>query len=160
LIALLSDEFDVLKLCSVLHVSRSAYYAYLRKESYQLKAEKSAVGAAVKRIFDQHKRRYGWRRIQKDLVAEGMEVGRHQIRSRMIEQNLVAIQPKSFVPKTTQSHPHLRRSPNLLLLAENWPTAPNQVIVGDITYLPNDEAGYDIRLWTKSRPKKIGKTVA
>jgi transposase InsO family protein len=143
LIALLSDEFDVLKLCSVLHVSRSAYYAYLRKESYQLKAEKSAVGAAVKRIFDQHKRRYGWRRIQKDLVAEGMEVGRHQIRSRMIEQNLVAIQPKSFVPKTTQSHPHLRRSPNLLLLAENWPTAPNQVIVGDITYLPNDEAGYD-----------------
>ena len=80
MIEVLSDEFDVLKLCSVLYVSRSAYYAYLNKESYQLKDEKAAVGAAVKRIFEQHKRRYGWRRIQKDLAAEGIEIGRHQIR--------------------------------------------------------------------------------
>jgi putative transposase len=47
------------------------------------------------------------------------------------------------VPKTTQSHPHLRRSENLLLEAKNLPFAPNQAIVGDITYLPNQEAGYE-----------------
>lgn len=61
----------------------------------------------------------------------------------MKEQNLSAIQPKSFVPKTTQTDPALRRSPNLLLLEENLPTGPNQVAVGDITYLPNQEPGYD-----------------
>ena len=76
-------------------------------------------------------------------MRDGWLVGRHQIRSRMEEQNLKAIQPKSYVPKTTQSHPHLRRSPNLLLLAENLPTKPNEVIVGDITYLPNEEKGED-----------------
>lgn len=65
----------------------------------------------------------------------------------MKEQNLVAIQPKSFVPKTTQSHPWLNRSPNLLLEESNQPSAPNQVIVGDITYLPSKEFGYDVWLY-------------
>ena len=59
----------------------------------------------------------------------------------MKAQNLVAIQPKSFVPKTTQSHPSLRRSPNLLLEKSNQPKAPNEVIVGDITYLASVENG-------------------
>ena len=101
------------------------------------------ISKEINTIFHFHKRRYGWRRIQAELRDQGLEVGRHQIRSRMQEQGLVAIQPKSFVPKTTQSHPHLMRSPNLLLEAENLPFEPNQVIVGDITYLPNQEAGYD-----------------
>ena len=96
----------------------------------------------MKQVFTKHKRRYGWRRIQAELADEGLKAGRHQIRSRMKEQNLQAIQPKSFVPKTTQSHSHLRRSPNLLLDKGCLPTAPNQVVVGDITYLPNDEQGY------------------
>lgn len=120
-------------------MSRSAYYAYLNEESYVLKGQKAELGEAVKRIFDFHKRRYGWRRIQGDLADEGIKVGRYQIRSRMREQDLVAIQPKSFVPKTTQSFPHLRRSPNLLLEENSFPSAPGEVIVGDITYLPNKE---------------------
>lgn len=108
-----------------------------------LKEKKVQIKDAVKEVFDKHKRRYGWRRIQAELADEGLFVGRHQIRNRMKEQNLVAIQPKSFVPKTTQNSGYQRRSPNLLLEMENLPSAPNQVIVGDITYLPNEEKGYD-----------------
>ena len=137
----MSSEYKVASLCRVLGVSRSAYYAYLNEESYVLKRQKAELGEAVKRIFEFHKRRYGWRRIQGDLADEGIKAGRYQIRSRMREQNLVAIQPKSFVPKTTQSSPYLRRSPNLLLEEDNIPTAPGEVIVGDITYLPNKELG-------------------
>lgn len=139
----LSEGFDAVILCRILGVSRSAYYAYRTGGSYQLKAEKAMISEEIKNIFTFHKRRYGWRRIQADLRDQGLQVGRHQIRARMREQGLVAIQPKSFVPKTTQSHPHLRRSPNLLLEAEKLSFEPNQVIVGDITYLPNQEAGYD-----------------
>ena len=101
------------------------------------------ISTEIKNIFTFHKKRYGWRRIQSELRDQGIAVGRHQIRSRMQEQGLVAIQPKSFVPKTTQSHPHLKRNSNLLLADENLPCAPNQAIVGDITYLPNQEAGYE-----------------
>ena len=142
MIKTLSSEFKIQSLCRVLEVSRSAYYAYLNEESYILKSDKSEIGVAIKQIFDRHKRRYGWRRIQGDLADRGMQAGRYQIRSRMREQNLVAIQPKSFVPKTTRSPVHLRRSPNLLLEENNFPVAPGEVIVGDITYLPNKERGF------------------
>lgn len=138
----LSKEVNILTLCRVLGVSRSAYYAYKAGDSYELKEEKAMIAQEIKTIFSFHKRRYGWRRIQAELRDKGVRVGRHQIRARMQEQGLVAIQPKSFVPKTTQSHPHLERSPNLLLEAKNLPVSLNQVIVGDITYLPNEEVGY------------------
>jgi transposase InsO family protein len=53
----------------------------------------------------------------------------------MKQQHLVAIQPRSFKPRTTQSRHPLGYSDNLLLDAEP-PTSLNQVWVGDITYLP------------------------
>lgn len=138
----LSDDFSITALCRILGVSRSAYYVYLKEDTYVLQGAKLQTSEAIKEIFDFHKRRYGWRRIQSDLYDRGIEAGRYQIRSRMREQELIAIQPKSFVPKTTQSNSHLRRSPNLLLEENNLPTAPKQVIIGDITYLPNKESSY------------------
>lgn len=138
----LCAEFKITRICEVLQISRSAYYAYVNGQSYVLRADKQRTSEEIKRIFEFHKRRYGWRRIQDDLKEMGIQAGRYQIRSRMKEQDLIAIQPKSFVPRTTQNHPHLRRSPNLLLEAENLPRAPAEVIVGDITYLPNQEVGY------------------
>jgi len=135
-------SISIVRICEVLGISRNSYYVYHNGKTYVLSEEKERIKTEVKRVFDNHKKRYGWRRIQAELAAENIEVGRHQIRNRMKEQNLVAIQPKSFVPKTTQSHPHLRRSNNLLLESDNLPTGPNEVIVGDITYLPNEEKGY------------------
>ena len=52
----------------------------------------------------------------------------------MQEQGLKAIQPRSFVPKTTQTNPNLLRSPNLLLEMDKVDVV-NKIWVGDITYL-------------------------
>jgi len=112
----------------------------------------------VKSIFDFHKRRYGARRIWEEMKDKGHKIGRYQVRSLMREQNLVAIQPKSFVPKTTQTSPNLRRSPNLLLDLPP-PDAPNQIIVGDITYLPTVINGYNdwlyLAVWLDLFSRKI-----
>jgi transposase InsO family protein len=53
----------------------------------------------------------------------------------MKTQGLMAIQPKSFKPRTTESRHRLGYSPNLLLDSQEV-TDINQVIVGDITYIP------------------------
>ncbi len=85
-------------------------------------------------------RRYGSRRILAQLQDSGLKIGRDSIRAVMKRENLKAIQPKSFVPKTTDSKHGKRNSPNLLLDIErnrlSLAQAPNQVWVSDITYLP------------------------
>jgi len=124
-------------MCKTFNISKSAYYAFVVGESYQTSIDKQILLNEVKTIFDNHKKRYGSRRIREELRDQGYVIGKYRVSSLMKEQGLVAIQPKSFVPKTTQSHPHLKRCPNLLLNPNNLPSGPNEVIVGDITYLPS-----------------------
>jgi len=124
----------------VLKVSRSAFYAFRSGQTYQLSVNKKLQIEQVKHVFQFHKRRYGSRRIVAELKAGGNSIGRDRVRSLMKTAHLQAIQPRSFVPKTTDSGHNKRNSPNLLL--DEWGNrlflaqAPNQVWVSDITYLP------------------------
>ena len=131
----LTDEFKVETLCSVLEVSRTAYYRYLKGTSYQLTAEKKNKQQLVEQIFVEHKRRYGSRRITAELKEQGYSIGRHQVRKLMERSGLQAIQPKAFVPRTTDSAHGKGYWPNLLL-DQPLPKAPDLVWVSDITYLP------------------------
>ncbi len=54
----------------------------------------------------------------------------------MHQGGLRAIQPRSFVPRTTDSASTRHPAPNLLRMEEISTSAPNQVLVGDLTYLP------------------------
>ena len=136
LVVLLRSEFSISLIFRVLGISKSAFYAWQRGENYPPKTEKSAV---VKEVFEDNRKRYGARRIVAELTEKGLKMGRFQVCSLMKSANLVAIQPKSFVPKTTDSRHHMKRSPNLLL-TENGDrkraTRPHEILVGDITYLP------------------------
>jgi putative transposase len=116
-------------------VSRSAYYRWKRGASYQLTLQQQDKLTLVKAVFVEHKRRYGSRRIVAELQDKGHVIGRQQVRTLMKEADLQAIQPKSFVPRTTNSNHDKGYWPNLLLDLE-FPVAPNRVWVSDITYLP------------------------
>jgi hypothetical protein len=111
----LSAAYPVRVLCRVLNISFSVFYAWKRGETYQPSALKSQRYQLVREVFQTHRRRYGARRISEELKARGMGIGRFQTRTLMKKQGLRAIQPKSFVPKTTQSHAFMRRSDHLLL---------------------------------------------
>ena len=122
-----------------MQLSTSSYYEYLNRRQLPSKAkelEKDVVAA-----FWRHKRRYGTRRLVSEMYDEGYVVGRKRISNMLRKNGLRAIQPKSFVPKTTQPHPHLRRSPNLLLDRGKVQVC-NETWVGDITYLPLQEGDW------------------
>lgn len=145
LIVMLSKTYSITLIFKVLEISKSSFYTWQRKESYQLSAVKVAKSAQVKEVFQEHRRRYGARRIVAELQEQGVKIGRHQVRSLMKQQDLVAIQPKSFVPKTTNSTHGLGRSPNLLLNEDGTyrkPTMPYEIFVSDITYLPLASGGF------------------
>lgn len=89
----------------------------------------------VRAIFLEHRRRYGARRIAAEMTARGRPCGPARVARLMKAMGLVAIQPRSFRPRTTRSRHHLGYSPHRLLDAPP-PAEINRVWVGDITYLP------------------------
>lgn len=155
LVKFLAQDFRIETLCSVLGLSRTAYYRYLRGGSYQLTAEKKNNQQMVEQVFAKHKRRYGSRRIIAELKEQGFIIGRYQMRALMKRSGLKAIQPKSFVPRTTDSRHGKGYWPNLLL-DQTLPIAPNLVWVSDITYLPlvNGEWAY-LAIWMDLFSRKI-----
>lgn len=117
-----------------MNISRSSYYEYVKGTTHQPTIE-TGLADELRIVFQTHRRRYGSRRIGAELKERGYKAGRHKIRKLLKEQGLQAIQPRSFVPKTTQSRHGLTASPNLL--EDKFESLrPNQVWVSDITYIP------------------------
>jgi transposase InsO family protein len=121
--------------CKVLGVSRSGYYAWRAGESHQHKEEDKVMEQMIIHSFRENKRRYGSRRIVKELHSMGNRISRYTAAKVLRDNGLKAIQPRSFVPKTTDSRHAYTISPNLLL-NRGMPEQPNEVWVGDITYIP------------------------
>jgi putative transposase len=113
-----------------MEVHRSVYYAYLQRKQRPPAEAEQRQRRQVQECFSLHRRRYGARRIAKEL-----KIGRSRTRRLMKEQNLQALQPKSYVPRTTDSKHGGRISPNLLQDNKVEVQQKGQAIVGDITYL-------------------------
>jgi len=102
-----------------------------------------------------HSQRYGTRRLRAEVQVQGHSVGRWRIRRVLREHGLRAQQPRSFVPRTTDSDPAVRAAPNRLL-GQPAPTAPNRVWVGDIPYLPRQGGGWlYLATWLDRYSRKI-----
>ena len=121
--------------CAILDVSRSAYYAWRVGEPCQRQQHQTRLTPLVRAVFWKHRRRYGTRRIAEELADLGEVCSPRRVGKIMKNQGLRAIQPKSFVPRTTDSRHHLGYSPNLIL-DKPEPCGVNQLWVGDITYVP------------------------
>jgi transposase InsO family protein len=129
------EEFPVAVVCEALDVSRSAYYAWRQGEFSPRQREDHRLRPQIRKIFWEHRRRYGARRIAAELADGPTPCGRRRVARLMKEMELIAIQPKSFKPRTTDSRHSLGYSPNRLLDAPP-PSGVNQLWVGDITYVP------------------------
>lgn len=121
--------------CETLQVSRSGYYVFVRDIIGERQRTDNRLMPLVRKVFWEHKRRYGARRIAKELQSRGESCGPGRVAKLMKCQGLKAIQPKSFRPHTTDSNHRLGYSPHRLLDAPQ-PTECNRIWVGDITYIP------------------------
>src|SRR5690606_37783090 len=122
-------------LCKTMKISRSAYYAFRKGETFSLTEERSVLLSEVKKVFSEHRRRYGSRRIKHALHRQGIPIGRDKVRRLMKSQNLVAMQPESMVQKTTDRRHSLGYSQTVLTQG-GFPKGHDEAYVGDITYLP------------------------
>jgi putative transposase len=119
----------------VLQVSRSGFYAYVQRQaSADGGAEEAALLTRGQAIAAETRHTYGSRRMAKPLQDDGFAVGRDKARRLMRQAKLTVQRRKQRHPVTTDSRHGYTVAPNLL--ARQFAVAkPNQVWVGDITYV-------------------------
>lgn len=131
----LRDQFSVTLICDALGISRSGFCRHLSGTQSSRQMADQVLEKRIQEIFWQHKRRYGARRIHRQLQNENKPCGLHKVRKLMKQESLQPLQKKRFVPKTTKSDPGTPPCQNLLL-NHGEILSVNEVWVGDITYIP------------------------
>lgn len=122
-------------MCQVLDVSRSCYYHWLRCD----RQEDVVLNETIKGVFVESRQTYGTRRIKKQLERTyGLVMSRRRIGYIMKKLELNTRNKRRFRVSTTDSNHKYAVSPNRLE-QDFYASQPNQVYVGDITYIPTAE---------------------
>ena len=130
------NEFPVHRLCGVLGVSQSGYFAWKDRPASQRQRDDMVLLAHVRSAFALSNGTYGSPRMTRELQDNGFAVGRRRTARLMRENDLKARQKRRFKRTTDSDHA--------------WPVAPN-IIDQDFTATgPNEKWGVDISyVWTR-----------
>src|SRR6478735_3191064 len=96
-------EFPVHRLCRVLGVSQSGYFAWKRRPACRRPHEDRVLLAHVRSAFALSNGTYGSPRMTRELRGDGLPVGRRRTARLMRENGLRARQKRRF-KRTTDSH--------------------------------------------------------
>lgn len=125
--------FPVGRGCRLLKVSASGYYSWRDRPLSATAARRQVVSAAAQAAFDASDGTNGYRRVYRDLVADGHQVSIDLVRRVMRDNDLAAVQPAAF-KVTTKPDPDAVPAPDLICRDFTSET-PGSRLVGDITYI-------------------------
>jgi putative transposase len=123
-------DLTVERLCKLAEVSRASYYR--QWAASMPRQEETALRDAVQRVALTN-RRYGYRRVTRELSRQGIVINHKRVLRLMREDNLLCLRTRAFVPMTTDSRHEWSIVPNLargMVL-----TGLDQLWVADITYV-------------------------
>ncbi len=130
-------DHKVARLCRVLGVSRSAYYAWQKQPTSQREQANQALAKQVQTLFDSSQQTYGSRRIRMALRGQGIRCGRARV-ERVMQQLALKVPFNRRRISTTKANPHDPTGENKL--ARNFTAEqPNQKWLVDITYIDTQE---------------------
>ena len=120
-------------MCRVLSVSRSGFYAWLKRPVCQRDQRRALVGTAVETAYTQFKKRYGAPRLTVELNEKGIPCSLNHVAALLQERGLRARNGKGF-RYCARTEARTNVSDNLL--RRNFAaSAPNLKWVSDITYI-------------------------
>ena len=127
-------------MCQLLKVSPSGFYAWQQRRNQpgpRALANQTLTGQ-ITTVFAESRQTYGSPRVQQALRQQGCHHGRNRIARLMRTAGLYGRQKGRYRVQTTDSHHDHPIAPNHLAEAPQA-TAPNQIWVMDITYIPTGE---------------------
>lgn len=131
------DYFDISRMCLILRVKRSGYYAWIKRPKSNRKKENMNLIKSIKIIHKQSQETYGSPRIHSVLKDMGMQCGKNRIAKLMKENGIFSKIKKKFRYKSKQLN-DLNTCDNIVNRVFNI-KEPNKVWVSDITYIPTKE---------------------
>ena len=130
-------KYPITQLCRMLQVSPSHFYRWRDGWRSKRAREDEELLVKIRKVYTDHKGRYGNRRVTDELRDDGEDVGRHRVARLMREEELRGKAKRRF-RVTTDSNHNNPVAPNLL--EQNFEIEePDRVWAGDITYLRTTE---------------------
>jgi transposase InsO family protein len=132
------EEFDVQRMCQVLEVSRSGYYAWVERPPSERQERSMKLTEQIRAAHEQSRGSYGSPRVTVDLREAGVAVCENTVAKLMRQAGIQAKVKRRYVPRTTDSAHDHPIAPNRLdqdFAAE----APDRKWTCDITYVPTDQ---------------------
>ena len=126
----MQGSLSIERMCQLARVSRAGFYRCLQERLPR--EEETEVRSAVQQVALEHRRRYGYRRVTRELKRRGFLVNHKRVARIMREDDLLGIQPRRFVATTDSDHAlevylNLARRMHLSGIDQLW--------VADITYI-------------------------
>jgi putative transposase len=131
-------EFRIQRMCQVLEVGRSGYYAWRSRPTSQRAQDNEALLAQIVEEYRMSRETYGSPRIHAALQLKEVCCGRNRVARLMRLHRLTARKRGKRHPVTTQREADAIPAPNLLN-QDFSALAPNQKWVSDITYIDTAE---------------------
>ena len=132
------QEFSIKRMCLVLGVSRSGYYAWRERLPSAREQANTMLLAEIHAAYQFSRKTYGSPRIHVYLQRKGVVCGRNRVARLMRMHGIVARRASRRHPQTTQQRLGARTAPNLLQ-REFSAEEPNRKWVSDITYIDTAE---------------------
>jgi putative transposase len=130
-------QYLVNRLCLMLGIRRSSYYAWKKRKPSQQAQNNQTLIAQIRRIHKKYRKTYGSPRMYVQLKKEEIPCSQKRV-ARLMRQDGLKGQRKYRKVITTNSNHDFPVAPNVLN-REFSAEKPNQKWVGDITYIPTDE---------------------
>ena len=130
-------QFPVAVMSRLLGVSHSGFYDWLKRPLSARAREDERLKVLIAAAHERSRGTYGTRRLQPELSAGGVVVGRDRIGRLRRQMGLRCRQKRKFKATTNSNH-SLPVADNVM--AQQFsPTAPGQAWLTDITYIGTDE---------------------
>ena len=132
------QEFSIKRMCQILGVTRSGYYAWQPERAGPRELENRVLVEQIHVEYKMSRKTYGSPRIQAGLQRRGFACGRHRVARLMRREGICPQKRQRWHPVTTHCQPGVIPAPNHLNQDFSASVA-NKKWVSDFTYIDTAE---------------------